>query len=198
MELDQRSRIEAFWAWFEGKRIDLASPQPSDQTIAELDRRLADLGVRNWELGPGTVEANSLIISPGGEADRLGLVTEIVDSAPLVKGWEWHHAKPPKNWKLRFEMDISGRQVTIDGHDWEFLLYRFKDRTYDIVFHPLVQQGLSKDDLLTAAFTLLDGELGEEARINLFGAVEVVSGWGTEPIEKVRRLEAGLLRRLVR
>ena len=94
-------------------------------------------------------------------------------------------------------MTVDDAEVEIDGKLWEFVLYKFKDGTYDLLFKPDAAQALSDEYLDYAGTIIVDGELGEERRMELVGDIEVVKAWDEGAMRFARKLEPGLLARLL-
>lgn len=139
-----------------------------------------------------------LAISPNGDAAHLAITRAIVALAPDLGGWEIHAAKPPRQWQLGFEIGAGTpeRTITIDGTRWETVPHRLRDGRYDLVFRPDAAYGAAVAE--QAAEILVEGELGEAARIELVRNVEVVASWDERAATLVRRLAPGLLATLVR
>lgn len=121
----------------------------------------------------------------------------IIAAAPPLPGWELHATKPPRQWMLAFEVEAEGGAIAIDGTAWEVVVYRYADGLVDIVFRPPPDLGLSTELALLAAIILVDGELGELARLTFVHPVDVVDTWDDRSAPRARRLAPGLLDRLV-
>lgn len=192
-----REEIDEFWGWFSDHSEELRPNRVTPQLIAELEHRLFAIRKLDWEIGPAKDERARLVISPAGNRDQLPVVREIIARAPLLPRWEFHAGKVRRDWNLRFTIDVGDRSVEIDAKRWEFVLYEFKDGTFDLVLKPDEPQDLSPVHLDLAAVIIVDGELGEETRLSKILALDVVSAWNSEQSGSARSLEPGLLAKLV-
>ncbi len=104
----------SFWEWFSSISGLLGSNLDNPEILKVLDDWISSFGEISWEVGPGVLEPNALAISPSGQKDRLVITTEIVAAAPECPGWEFHPAKPPKNWDLKFFVEgYTGRPAIV-------------------------------------------------------------------------------------
>lgn len=169
------TKVEAFWRWFQSIAAELASNFENPELLAQLDRRVSQLGDLAWELGPGQHEANALVITPDGAPEWLGATQHIVALAPVIAGWEFHWARPPRAWDLQFSIESgSGETIEVDARDWRYVLFRFPDETFDIVLEQGNLTAAGEDDRYTAAVVLLDGVLGESNRLKHIDGIEAV------------------------
>ena len=165
--------IQAFWAWFAGSAARLAAELEDRALLAELDARVSALGEVAWEVGPGEGDLLSLVISPDGVRDRLPATRHIIAHAPAIPGWELHPARPPKTWDLRFAIEhADGAVAHFDARPWRYALHRFPDWSFDLV----VEQPYVPADEVSelAAAIVVDGVLGEAARLELIADIEPV------------------------
>jgi Cysteine-rich CPCC len=159
--------IAAFWKWFATISSRLAASDTDPTLLDVLSKRVSLLGEGlKWEFGPGHTEENAFVISPVGEKRWLAATRCIVERASVLAGWEFHAAKPPKVWNLKFS--ITG--VACDANPWRYVLYAFPDDTYDIV----VEQNNVADLRPLAANIVVDGLLGEDVRLEIIGDIEAV------------------------
>ena len=129
-----QTRLRAFWDWFASVAAELGANLEDAKILAELDARVRSLGDLVWEVGPGIVESNALTISPSGRPEWLAVTTAIVNAAPDCDGWEFHPAKPPKDFDLRFTFeDRHGRPVDVDASGWQYVLLELPGGAFDIV-----------------------------------------------------------------
>ena len=167
-------RIEAFWSWFERTSPRIARNFEDLALLGEIDARVRELGDFAWEVGPGVDAPNALVISPGGNLELLPHTQRIVAEAPSIPDWEFHAAKPPKRWDLRFSFQLpDGRTCNADGRQWRYVLYKFPDGTFDIVIYARELAGCDARSQRLAALIALDGLLGEELRLRRLVEVEV-------------------------
>lgn len=174
----EAARIREFWSWFADARTTFGERFENGAAVEELARRIAGLGRFSWELGPGLQNPSHqlLVISPGGDRDLLSLARDIVAQAPSCPGWEFFPARPPKQWDLRASLEYEGvGMITLDARSWRYALRKKSDGLYEILigapelvyYDPVVKQ--------VAVGIILDGELGEAARLDHIAAIEVVS-----------------------
>lgn len=169
------SEIQAFWRWFQTISSELGIRLDNQSLLAELDERVSRLGDVSWEVGPGRLEENALVITPDGSKEWLGLTQHFVALAPRIPGWEFHWARPPREWDLRFSVERdTGGILDIDAREWKYVLFRFADHSFDIVVEQSNHRDVSASDRYTAAVVLLDGILGEAKRLELIGGIEPV------------------------
>jgi hypothetical protein len=172
------ARIRDFWGWFAGACTTFGDTFENAAAIEELARRIAELGEFSWEIGPGLSNPSNLllVISPGGNRDLLPRTREIVALAPACPGWEFAPARPPKQWDLRAALEYEGvGSLFLDARPWRYALQKDPQGKLRIVicapdltyYDPVVQQ--------VAAGIILDGELGEEARLDHLAAIHVVA-----------------------
>lgn len=197
MASDNGQAITDFWQWFSEHSAELAARTIPDSLIDELESRLFAIHRLDWEIGPGRNAPNLFALSPRGERDLLGLTQRIIEEAPALRDWEFHAAKPPRDWDLVFSLTVDGKPVEIDGKLWEFVAHKFKDGTYDLLLKPNGVNGLDDDYVRWAATIIADGELGEERRMNLVGNIETVPSWDEDAARSARKLEVGVLPKVI-
>jgi len=192
-----QSEVSSFWAWFEKHRDELAADEMDSKLVEELDTRVRRMGNFDWEVGPGRKEPCFFALSPAGEVETLSETRRVIDQAPKLPGWELHPAKPPRQWLLEFDLDRDGTDVAVDGKEWEVVVYRFKDGTFDVLLKPPEDSDLSDEEAEWAARVLVDGELGEAVALELVNELETVRTWDEKAEPKARKLEVGLLSSIV-
>ena len=192
-----KEEIGKFWNWFQINSKSLEKKEISHKHILELEQNLFAIHKLDWELGPGRSKPFMLSLSPNGDPNLFELTKQIVEEAPLLDDWEFFPAKPPRDWNLVFQLSYEGREVLIDGKQWEFLAFKFKDGTFDLDFKPVEGIGLPDEYLNWAATILVDGELGEDRRIRTIANIATVKSWSEEHAPSARLCEPGLLSRLL-
>lgn len=179
------AKIAEFWRWFETIANELASNCENERLLAELDKRVSQLGDVLWEIGPGKADENSLTITPDGSKDWLPVTQHIVKQAPRISGWEFQSARPPRHWNMQFSINGAGdTHLDIDARPWRYVLFKYPDNTFDIVLEQNNLQSASDDDRYTAAVILLDGTVGERRWLALLGGIEAVETLSTEHSRK--------------
>jgi hypothetical protein len=194
----QDRKIQSFWRWFSEHSAELAAGSVSQPLVSELERRLFAIHRLDWEIGPGQTSPNLFALSPRGDLKLLRVTRSVIAQAPSLIGWEFHPAKPPRAWKLAFSIMVNDKAIEIDGKLWEFLLFEFKDATYDLVLKPNRGRTLPEECLHWAATIIADGELGEETRMDRISNIEVVKTWDEVMARSARKLEPGLLARVLK
>ena len=181
VDLPSKDEIEAFWRWFAGIAPGLAASLFDSVDHAEFDRRVKalDAGLV-WELGPGQSEEYALVVSPGGRRPLLEVSQLVASLAPMIKGWEIHGAKPPKQWTeriMRFRSggpDVEWDEINFDR--WRYALVAWNNfEFFDVTFIAPAKPALEAPQLEHAAWQLLDGEFGERGAMELFAEVKVVT-----------------------
>jgi len=191
-------KTSEFWSWFKERSSELAAGDIPEGLIEELEARLFAIHKLDWEIGPGRNAANLFALSPTGDEELLKLTRAVIAEAPDLPDWEFCPAKPPRNWDLVFSLTVDDASIEIDGKLWEFVAYKFKDGTYDLILKPDSTKGLSDDYLNWAAMIIADGELGEETRMELVQDLEVVRTWEAKVAPSAKKLQPGLLAKLLR
>lgn len=101
--------------------------------------------------------------------------------APSCRDWEFHYAKPPKDWNLNFIIQNEKcNDIQIEAGNWKYVLLKYPDNKFEIIFEAKNTDNLSNHTRLLAAQIVLDGVLGEEKNIELMDGVEVVSEFDGE------------------
>lgn len=187
-------KVRSMWKFFEEHRLELRGPNPPSSVTAELDRRIGEAGGGGWEIGHHEGRAY-LAISPNDDSDAPA---RIVAAAPQLPDWDIRRYKPPKDWSITFKITVAGRQLEIDGSQWEVVCFRFADGMHDVVFKPPRRLfHVPADALLDAALTIVDGELGEEARRSLVSEVDLTGAWKADEEPRAQKLVPGLLAELI-
>jgi hypothetical protein len=172
------AQARTFWQWFSSVAPKLAVNLENDEILRELDTKAASLGGLSWEVGPGLVKPNALVLSPGGSMKLLDLTREIVGIAPELPDWEYHYAKPPKKWRLQYVVhDAEDKPVPIDASEWEYVLLKLPDGTFDVVVRAPNLQDMHEDVRQMAAEVAVEGMVGELSRLRHIAGIEVVIEW---------------------
>ncbi len=144
----------------------------------------------SWEVGPGVEAENALVLTPDGALEQLPTTRRIVAGAPTIPGWEFHSARPPKAWTCEFSIESErGRTIHIDARRWRYVLFRFPDRTFDIVLEQSNLANVSADERYTAAVVLLDGILGEVERLEWIRGIDPVETLSEEHANKTNPID---------
>lgn len=187
--------IESFWEWFLQHYPELEG-DVSESLVNDLERHLFAIQRLDWEIGPGRNKSNFLALSPRGSREILQITRSVIRQAPDLGNWEFYPAKPRRSWDLIFSLMVNGGMVEVNANFWEFVAYKFSDGVCDLLFKPN-QFNLPKEYLYWAANIIVDGELGEEERINSIANIDIIDDWSKKEAPLVRKLEVGLLWKLI-
>jgi hypothetical protein len=189
--------IDSFWNWFIENRDAIGKVDLSNFIINEMESQLYSIGNFDWEIGPGRNKLHFFAISPAGDPDYLNAARTVISAAPNLTDWEFYPAKPPRDWDLKVELQIDNEIVAVDCKRWEFVLYKFSDGVFDLLFIPHGMEQMPRQVQYFASTILLDGEIGEANRIELIREVEIVSAWSEKQAKFARKVEPGLIPRLL-
>lgn len=173
-------KYKQFWDWFVQDRTRFERHEISDQSVELIDQKINTLGNFAWEIGPGQLKSFSLTISPGGDCTLLPVTKKIISYAPSLNNWEFHYAKPIKEWEHYFNVTISGKKIGVDISNWEYILFKSAKGTYDIqiTLTDLPPAILAeKNEVLYGIIEMvLDSIIGEEKRLERINEIEFVKG----------------------
>lgn len=189
--------VQAFWDWFSVHQESLRHLSSDPEMTDTLNRAVDRLGDFDWEIGPGTRASHFFALSPQGDKDSLTLTKRIIQAAPDLPEWEWLPAKPLREWNLQFYFLRPEGPVFVNGATWGCVIFRYPDGDYEVDFYPPDTLQLNMEDLELAAIIILDGELGEERRLNLVSHINIITEAQTETPAEPRLLRPGYLRRLI-
>jgi len=168
--------VGKFWNWFEENCQKFGDKFENTALLGELDLWINKLGNFTWEVGPGKICNNALVISPNGDRELLQDTKKIINSASSCIDWEFYYAKPPKKWDLKFDFIINnGQTVHIDASHWKYCLMEYDDGMFAVIIKMQKLENLDDAEKLSVAEIVLDGILGEEKRIMLIATVDVVN-----------------------
>ena len=189
----------SFWKYFRETEEALRASSVTQALISDFEQHLHAVVETDWEIGPGENQATRLSLSPSpDDAAAVAAVKDLLDVAPHIAGWEFSLYKPPRKWDLRFSVTADGDEHRIDGSKWQVVLYAFEDGSFDFVFRPdRSSDRLETSVLEHAAAVIVDGELGEQFRLEQVGEISVVKEWSEDEEPSAQRLKPGLLVKLV-
>jgi len=166
-------KIKSYWDWFI-KNISQINPQTiTKDMINLLDSNILELGDFAWEIREGINKANMLIISPGGDIDLLSQTKKIIEKAPETPDWEFEYFKPAKKWDYSFS--LHGVKGEINASNWEYVLLKFSDGTFDVLIKADNINFLDENDKNIAVDIVLESILGEEPYLTYITNYEIVS-----------------------
>jgi len=172
------NKIREFWSWFFNNCDKFGKNFSNDELLKELDKKVLLLGngELDWEIGPGKIKENALVISPNGNHELLPFTKEIIDNAKERENWEYYYAIPPKNWKLIFYFETNVKtKIRVDASKWQYILLKYEDNSFDIIIKVIDLPKLSQDDKLSIDEILLIGILGEELRLEYIEEIKIVN-----------------------
>ncbi|CAM1352208.1 hypothetical protein [Tenacibaculum ascidiaceicola] len=179
------NKINNFWNWFSTNEENLSPEKITNELISELDNKILSLGDFSWEIREGKNKSNLLVISPGGDVDLLKNSLEIIKESPDSSNWEFLHYKPAKDWDFKLSLyNNKGDEEIIDVKDWEYVLLRFEDSTYDIIFKTNSSKTAKRDDINLIGDIVLESILGEELSLNLIKNIDFVNEFDKKYIEQ--------------
>lgn len=175
--------IGNFWGWFEQNEARITSlftPTPDSRIFRETSANVGTLGAGlGWEIGPGLKQESLFVISPNRDAARLRITKAVVEKAPIVEGWEFHAAKPPKNWRHQLETKLGSDVIKLDFTDWKYLLTSYnRGEFYDLALIPDRRYRWSNDILSRCGVLFVEGAIGEELLIERIGKIRVRTSAG--------------------
>lgn len=184
------NKYNIFWSWFLKYQDQFGENFENQKLIEELDEKVLDLGNFVWEIGPGTEKQNMLVISPGGDVEKLKDTEELVSLAPNCSDWEFYSSKPPKKWNLIFEFySVDEEIVFIDGNAWEYYCTSDQNGKLNIIIKYEITSNLEEVDLMYATEILLDGIIGEKLRIENISEIILKDLFSVEESKKSRLLK---------
>ena len=171
-----QEQVRVFWEWFSRQAPRFGSKFENAKLLRQLDDLVTGLGDFAWEVGPGEEAENAFVLSPGGDRELLKETRDIVRAAPVVPGWEFHSAKPPKPWEPHFEIqNPEGAPFGVDATTWRCTLLKYPDGTREVVVEAPNLDPLPAEYQRWAAEIALDSLLGERRRLEVVDEVTVVA-----------------------
>lgn len=197
MTIRDKQKIDEFWTWFRSIAASLVANVENSPLLEELDVRIRELDSElSWEVGPGSCEPWQLVISPNLDRDLWPRAEEIISSAPVVEGWEFHSARRPKEWdyKLLMERPDGREPVQLDASHWSFVLLRYPDGGLELLLQGDNLASLDDDERWQAAAITLESILGEEVLLDKISEFELVDQFEPrfeeerKPIQRLREV----------
>lgn len=197
MTIRDKQKTDEFWTWFRSIAASLVANVENSPLLEELDVRIRELDSElSWEVGPGSCEPWQLVISPNLDRDLWPRAEEIISSAPVVEGWEFHSARRPKEWdyKLLMERPDGREPVQLDASHWSFVLLRYPDGGLELLLQGDNLASLDDDERWQAAAITLESILGEEVLLDKISEFELVDQFEPrfeeerKPIQRLREV----------
>ena len=177
-------KVVAFWQWFKSVSNKLILDMKDADVLSTLDNYVATIGPFDWEIGPDTTSTFYLAISTNLNPDLVGGVRQIVDLAPVCRGWSFLSAKPPKeSWEIIEMFNELNAFITVYTSSWEYVLYKFEDGTFDMDIKIDSVDG-NVDTCYLAVDIAITSILGEEKYMQLIRNVKIVPGFEADEKDK--------------
>lgn len=163
--------ISKFWAWFCASQGEIAEAyERGDSAMLErlFTNRLPDTTVAlNWEIGPYHHPDHTLVLSPTVR-ENLPITRRMVSEAPVISGWHFLPAKPPKDL-LRLHFELPHTSICAD--DWRYVLLAYPDgfMELDILIPANAPFSDSQDALICEL--LVESLIGEATRLEHIGRI---------------------------
>jgi len=144
-----------------------------------------------WELGPGIQAIFSFALTLNGNIQNIAIADAIICAAPAVANWEMHVGRPPKQWQFNFEMENSrGQRIAISASTWLYSLVGYDDNSsFDVVFIAPDLPAIDRNARWQAGDIAVQGAIGERARIELIGDVDVVESVADDELERMTPIQ---------
>lgn len=168
-------KIQNFWNWFKENSSKINPEVITEDMIDTLDSKILELGDFAWEIREGISKPNMLIISPGGDVELLEHTKSIIENSLAIDEWEFEYFKPAKEWDYSFYIDEES--TLIDASDWEYVLLKFSDGTFDILIKAENINTLDDNDKSIAIDIVLESSLGEKNYLERILNYELVSSF---------------------
>lgn len=170
--------IDAFFDWFAANAVALTHASQDPDLVATLNGRVDLMNPKfAWEIGPGSKAEWSFALSPDGDDSVSEGVRYAISRAPEIPGWEFHAFRQPRDAPPVVDLDTPRGPVEIDANNAEYVLLRARDGTLDMIIALPVAKQLRSEEQCALAVLLLDGLIGEEARMSLIKNVEFVEAF---------------------
>ena len=165
-------KIKNFWNWFEQNSQQINPEIITQNMISSLDSKILELGDFAWEIREGKTKPYMLVISPGGDAHLLGKTKTVIESSISISDWEFEYYKPAKDWDYTFFINET---TEINASNWEYVLLKFSDGTFDILIKVDNLNKLDGDDQDIAINIVLESTIGEKIYIERIVNYEIVT-----------------------
>ncbi|EMR02128.1 hypothetical protein ADICEAN_02739 [Cesiribacter andamanensis AMV16] len=195
-------KIDSFWDWFSAQEehtrqvLEGRSEQAQEALVQAFNNQVLALGLFTWELGRGQRRPFYFTISPNGSRELLEHSRQLMEAAPRLPQWEFHHAKPPQEWDLKFRLyDEDYNERDVDASRWKFRLQEHPQGGALILLEAANIGHLDGETKLTATEQVVMSLLGEEQKILHVAEIRILTqlSSGSTPIQQLReRFEAFL------
>jgi hypothetical protein len=165
----QEDKIETyqdFWTWFErNERVffHVVKNQGNIEKVffEKLSDKLNELGDGFFFLtGMPDNDTVELIITADGEVKNIVFAEELINAAPLTKGWKFTALKSPMPAN-DFSISMAGLEFSTDNiHFYSNDLTQYPDEIDITVVHDELNEA-NKSDIINGTYIFLDNYLGE-------------------------------------
>lgn len=171
----ESNEIRKFWDWVSVNINNLNPSVINDEYIDALDNKIKELGDFSWEIGYDNIKSkNFLAISPEGDIDLLEDSKSILNESPVIEEWIFYSAKPPKQWKLIFNLLIDDQKVQFNAAEWKYVLYKYPDNVYDVVVKVPKSYEPYEEYFGQIGYIATEGELGEAFVLEYINDIDLV------------------------
>lgn len=185
-----RQKVKEYWSWFLSNKDVLENYSVDKRIVPLIDKHISRLGDYGWEIGPGITKKYSFTISPNSNEKRLKETIEIVELAPKLKDWEFHFAKPPKEFDYKIKLPNKKHQLQIiDGSDWQYVLLQYSDGKFEILIKALNLESFAEDIKVDAIYIMVESIIGEEKLIRFIDYIDLVEDFETEYKKSISSLK---------
>jgi hypothetical protein len=187
-------KVDEFWGWFCTQSDWLADVANRREApgIARLEDRIATLiNGATWEIGPGVTARHSFVLSPNRNLKLLPLTRFVVGRAPPIAEWEFHAARPRKQWHFRFNMfNRSGQRLAIDASDWRYSLIAYDKRSFfDLTLHAKNLPKMDEVSCRQASWIVVEGAIGEDLALDRLGMIKMNEQKVVIPADQTGRID---------
>lgn len=165
--------IKTFWNHLIPLLREIKINPENNELIHQVDKFISDETEFDWEYGPSSKAEFYFSLSPNLREELIDDVERVIALAPTVDGWEFIAGKPRKEIVPWIMLSEHNEEIEVDPSSWRFILYKFKDGTFDMdVKLNGLKGGL--DFQYMAVNILLTNALGEMEFMKLIKNVNIV------------------------
>jgi hypothetical protein len=184
IQMEDQLRVADFWERLIELLNSIKSDPENNELINRIDKFISDTTEYDWEYGPSSKTEFYFCLSPNLREDLIEEVERIISLAPKIDGWEFIAGKPRKDEIVPWLMlDDNNLEIMVDPSNWRFILYKFKDNTFDIDVKLNDLNG-SLDFQYMAINILLTNALGEKEFMKWIKGINIVTEFAGGPESK--------------
>lgn len=173
-QMAEQIDIKSFWNHLTPLLLEINISPENNELIHRIDNFISEEAEFDWEYGPSSTADFYFCLSPNLREELIDDVERMIALAPSIDGWEFIAGKPRKDeivpWIMLGEND---EEIEVDPSEWRFILYKFKDNTFDI---DVKLDGLngSQDFQYLVVNIFLTSALGEKEFMRLIKNINIV------------------------